>query len=192
MISIKDICGTKEDCYPRVLESTIQLAVEIAREGREGRKIGTLFVVGDEKETLRRSKNLILDPLRGHPYRSKEIGDPEVRETIKELAQLDGAFIVSASGIVMSAARHINTSVEGINLPLGLGSRHMAAASISRETEAVAIVVSKSAVVRVFNGGHIVAEILPEFRVSSNASIKIKETQQEGKTTDLKIVNGNK
>ena len=50
------ICGPKKKCDTEVLESTIQLAVEIAREGREGRKIGTLFVVSDEKETLKRSR----------------------------------------------------------------------------------------------------------------------------------------
>ena len=38
----------------RTLEQVLQLAVEIAREGREGRKIGTLFVIGDVEETLRR------------------------------------------------------------------------------------------------------------------------------------------
>jgi DNA integrity scanning protein DisA with diadenylate cyclase activity len=33
---------------PGVLESMIGLAVEIAREGREGRRVGTLFMLGDE------------------------------------------------------------------------------------------------------------------------------------------------
>ena len=44
----------------------MELAVEIAREGREGRKIGTLFAVGDHEEVLARSRPLILDPLAGH------------------------------------------------------------------------------------------------------------------------------
>jgi diadenylate cyclase len=34
---------------PAILESLIELAVEIAREGREGRRIGTLFMLGDEQ-----------------------------------------------------------------------------------------------------------------------------------------------
>ncbi|MBW1836974.1 MAG: DNA integrity scanning protein DisA nucleotide-binding domain protein, partial [Deltaproteobacteria bacterium] len=93
-MAFKEICGLKEYCKHEVLEHTIELAVEIAREGREGRKIGTLFIVSDENETLKRSKNLILDPLYGHPKEAKKICDPNVRETIKELAQLDGAFIV--------------------------------------------------------------------------------------------------
>ena len=73
----------------RVLEQTIALAVEIAREGREERKIGTLFVVGDSEAVLRSSRPLILDPLAGHPDEKKRIKDPDVREALKELAQLN-------------------------------------------------------------------------------------------------------
>ncbi len=63
------------DCDPTVLELTIQLAVEMAREGREGKRIGTIFVLGDEEETLKRSHPLILDPLEGHPSEHKKIHD---------------------------------------------------------------------------------------------------------------------
>ena len=86
-----------------------------------------------------------------------------MRETVKELAQLDGAFVVSEDGVVVSACRYLDTSSHEIKLPLGLGSRHMAAASITRQTDAMAVVVSESSVVRVFDGGAIVAEIIPEF-----------------------------
>jgi diadenylate cyclase len=144
----------------QVLESVMLLAVEIAREGREGRKIGTMFVVFDSTETLKHSKPLILDPLWHHEQ--KHIDDPNLRETVKELAQLDGAFIVSEDGIVLSACRYINATSEGIELPMGLGSRHMAGASISKETDAVSVVVSESSMVRVFQNGRIVAEIMPE------------------------------
>lgn len=50
-----------------VLEQVVTLALEIAREGREGRKIGTLFVIGDSENVLEHSKPLIYDPLAGHP-----------------------------------------------------------------------------------------------------------------------------
>jgi diadenylate cyclase len=150
------------DIEVEVIDQTVQLAVEIAREGREGRKIGTLFTIGDEAAVLQRSTNLILDPLLYHPDELKYIGDPSMRETVKELAQLDGGFVVTARGVVCSACRYINASAEGLSLTLGLGSRHMAAASISRRTKALAVVVSESSVVRVFNDGAIVAEIIPE------------------------------
>ncbi len=91
----EDICSERREVNSRVLEQTVALAVEIAREGREGRKIGTLFVVGDSHKVLKHSKPLILDPLYGHPDERKRIDDPDVRETLKELAQLDGAFVVS-------------------------------------------------------------------------------------------------
>src|SRR5215217_6515007 len=105
----EDICSERREVDTRVLEQTVALAVEIAREGREGRKIGTLFVVGDTEEVMRTSRPLILDPLFGHPDERKHIADPNVRETLKELAQLDGAFVVSDEGVVVSAARYVDT-----------------------------------------------------------------------------------
>jgi DNA integrity scanning protein DisA with diadenylate cyclase activity len=158
----EEICTEKREVDTRVLEQTVSLAVEIAREGREGRKIGTLFVVGDSGAVTKRSKPLILDPLRGHPDEDKQIEDPDVRETIKELAQLDGAFLISNRGVVISAARYIDAASEDLELPLGLGSRHMAGASISRQTRAVAVVVSESSMVRMFDDGELVSEIVPE------------------------------
>jgi diadenylate cyclase len=158
----EEICSEKRQVDKRVLEQTVSLAVEIAREGREGRKIGTLFVVGDSGEVERRSKPLILDPLHGHPDESKQIEDPDMRETIKELAQLDGAFLVSNGGVVLSAARYIDAASDDLDLPLGLGSRHVAGASISRQTRAVAVVVSESSMVRMFDDGELVSEIVPE------------------------------
>jgi len=159
---LRDICTDKRDINLGTLEQVIILAVEIAREGREGRKIGTMFIISDAQETLRRSKPLILDPLWHHPDHKKRLADPNLRETLKELAQLDGAFIVSDEGVVLSACRYINASAEGIELPLGLGSRHMAAASITRQTKAIGVVVSESAVVRIFDDGEIISEIIPE------------------------------
>jgi len=158
----EEICSEKRQVNADVLKQTVSLAVEIAREGREGRKIGTLFVVGDSGEVMKRSKPLILDPLLGHPDEDKQIESPDVRETIKELAQLDGAFLVSESGVVLSAARYIDAASDNLDLLLGLGSRHMAGASISQQTSAVAVVVSESSMVRMFDDGELVSEIVPE------------------------------
>ena len=158
----EEICSEKRQVNAEVLKQTVSLAVEIAREGREGRKIGTLFVVGDSRAVIKRSKPLILDPLQGHADEDKRIVDPDMRETIKELAQLDGAFLVSNSGVVLSAARYIDAASDSLDLPLGLGSRHMAGASISRQTSAVAVVVSESSMVRMFDDGELVSEIVPE------------------------------
>ena len=147
---------------PDILESLIGLAVEIAREGREGRRIGTLFTLGDENAVLARSRALILDPLLGHPESSRHLRNLNLRGTIKELAQLDGGFVVSHAGIVVSACRYLDAVATEIDVPLGLGSRHIAAANMSAVTKAVGIVVSESSVVRLFCHGRLVGEIIPE------------------------------
>lgn len=167
---IAGICSSKRKINVKTLEHVITLAIEIAREGREGKKIGTIFVVSDSEEVLKSSRPLILDPLLGHPIDKRQIDSPNMRETIKELSLLDGGFIVSDEGTVLSATRYINSSSEDINLPLGLGSRHMAGASVSKKTNAVAVVVSESSVVRVFDDGEIVSEIIPELWMFHNSS----------------------
>jgi diadenylate cyclase len=154
------------------LEQVLQLAVEIAREGREGRKIGTLFVVGDVEATLQRSRPLLLDPLYGHPRDLVHVSRPEFRETVKELAQLDGAFLVDEDGTFVAAGRYVDIELAspGSFMP-GLGTRHAAAASISQTTGASAIVVSQSSVVRVFANGEMRAEIIPELFLMSKRQL---------------------
>jgi diadenylate cyclase len=147
---------------PATLTAVTDLAIEIAREGREGRRIGTLFTVGAETQVLERSRCLILDPLAGHPVQQRQVEEPDVRETIKELAQLDGGFIIAGTGIALSACRYFESTLPQSELPLGLGTRHIAAASISATTGAVAIVVSESSIVRLYAGGTLITEILPE------------------------------
>src|SRR5918993_1928101 len=100
------ICTPSRGINRDTLEHVIVLAVEIAREGREGRRIGTLFTVGDADEVLKRSRPLILDPLYGHPREKRLLLDPDTRETIKELEQLGGAFVISDDGVAVSACRY--------------------------------------------------------------------------------------
>jgi diadenylate cyclase len=182
------ICPHKRGIDRAILEQVITLAVEIAREGREGRKIGTMFTVYDADAVLQRSKCLILDPLLGHPDHVKRVDDHSLRETIKELAQLDGAFVVDHNGVVVSACRYLNAFSEGIDLPLGLGSRHMAGASISKKTRAVAVVVSESAIVRVFDQGELVSEIIPELWMLSRYSLHLTQPYSERTEEQLTVV----
>ncbi|MEW6737433.1 MAG: diadenylate cyclase [Acidobacteriota bacterium] len=170
-----------------IIESAIGLAVEIARDGREGRRIGTIFIIGDEQRVLEHSRPLILDPLAGHPDEVKHINDANLRGTIKELAQLDGAFVFSAGGIALSACRYIDTDISRIELPLGLGSRHLAAASITNVTRALGIVVSESAMVRVFFNGGMVAEIIPELWMISRRCVHLTGHYIEHDIKDLAI-----
>jgi len=86
---LDDIDLHGSNASPATLAAVTDLAIEIAREGREGRSIGILFTVGAETHVLQHSRCLILDPLAGE-------------STLSEYEQ-----------------------------PLGLGTRHIAAASIS-------------------------------------------------------------
>ena len=184
----EEICTERRQVDTRVLEQTVALAVEIAREGREGRKIGTLFVVGDSEEVLRRSRPMILDPLHGHPDELKRIDDPDVRETLKELAQLDGAFVVSEEGVVLSAARYIDAVSESLSVPLGLGSRHMAAASVSKQTGAVAVAVSESSMVRMFDDGELVSEIIPELWMFDGYTTRLQGNTFTRRGEDITVI----
>jgi diadenylate cyclase len=156
----------------RTLESVVHLAVELAREGREGRKVGTLFVIGDVENVLAQSRSLLLDPLYGHSEDLLHVERPEFRETVKELSQLDGAFVVKDDGTFVSAGRYVDVEVGAAeNFLPGLGTRHAAAASVSRQTNAIGVVVSQSSVVRVFAKGEVRAEIIPELFLMSKEGL---------------------
>jgi len=147
------------------LKLVVDLAVEIGREGREGQPIGTMFIVGDTRKVLAASRPVGFDPVRGYSRAERNLFDPRVREGIKEIAQLDGAIIVSSEGIVEAACRYVDSSAADITLSKGLGARHWAAAAISRATKAIAITVSKSnGTVRIFQNGEVVLRIEPQFR----------------------------
>jgi DNA integrity scanning protein DisA with diadenylate cyclase activity len=184
-------CGLDVDergIRAEAMQQVVLLAVEIAREGREGNRVGTLFTVGDVQAVLARSRCLILDPLLGHPDEVKHVNSPDMRETVKELAQLDGAFVLDGRGVVVSATRYLDSSSRGIVLPLGFGSRHMAAASITRETRAVAVVVSLSSMVRIFKDGGLITEILPEVWLLSRHGVHVPLPKPEIKAEDIALL----
>jgi diadenylate cyclase len=184
----KPICEQLPRCKKENLEPVIELAVEIAREGREGRRIGTLFTFGDAEAVLARSRPLILDPLAGHSDESRNIRDLNLRGTVKELAQLDGAFVISNGGFVVSACRYLDAMASDVVLPFGLGSRHVAGASISAVTGAVAIVVSESAMVRVFDNGGLIAEIIPELWLLSHHNVQLRGPYAEERKGDIAVL----
>ena len=156
------ICSKLSNCPEEVLEPLLELAIEIAREGREGRRIGTLLTIGDAEAVMAWSRPLILNPFEGHPSNRRHIASTDLRGTVKELAQLDGAFVVSNDGVFLAAGRYLDTNGAKVQVPFGLGSRHIAAAFISFATDTVAIAVSESSIVRVFQHGLMMAEIIPE------------------------------
>jgi DNA integrity scanning protein DisA with diadenylate cyclase activity len=145
---------------PDVFETVLKLAMELATQGREGRAVGTIFVLGDDEKVLQLSRQMIINPFKGYSEDELSVHAPELREAIKEFSVIDGAFIIRGDGVLLTAGRHLNAAVEGENLPQGLGSRHMAAAGITSFTDSIAIVISESTgSVRIFKKGNIFMEI---------------------------------
>ena len=148
------------DIQEPVFDAVYEIAAEISREGREGKPVGTTFVLGDTPRVLARSRQLILNPFEGHPREARRITRPELRETIKELAQLDGAFVVSGDGVVCAGGRYITIDMSAAAVPKGLGTRHASVAGITQETRSVGIVVSQSGGrISLFKDGRVVKVI---------------------------------
>lgn len=144
----------------KVVKTTLELAIDIGKEGREGEPVGTLFVIGDSKRVLHHSRSMTFDPFRGYSDKEKNICNPDIHEGVKEVSLMDGAFIIREDGVILSGGRYISASVRGLTLPKGLGARHVAAAAITKTTRAIALAISESTgTVRVFNQGKIVLQI---------------------------------
>ncbi len=124
--------------------AVVDISLDIGALGREGKAVGTTFVIGDTDHVIRHSHQAVFNPFKGYPKRERMITRSEVVESIKELAKLDGAFLISEDGEVMAAGRHLDARSVLTKQLRGLGSRHRAAAGITRMTDAIAIVVSES------------------------------------------------
>lgn len=144
-----------------IFEAVLNLAVELASQGREGKPVGTIFVLGDHQKVMQFSRQTIFNPFHGYPEEERNILNPELRETMKEFSALDGAFVLREDGVVLCAGRHLSAALAStVDLPRGLGSRHVAAAGITSVTQAIAIVISESTGdVRIFKDGKIFLEI---------------------------------
>ena len=149
-----------EAVQPEVFNAVLNIACELAAKGRENRKIGTLFVLGDEKKVMQLSRQMIINPFLGYSEKQRNILNPELEETIKEFSAIDGAFIINSKGAIVTAGRHLNAALDTRDFPAGLGSRHIAAAGITNVTKAVAIVISESSGnVSVFKNGKLFVTI---------------------------------
>ena len=149
-----------ESVRPEVFNAVLNLACEIAAQGRESKKIGTIFVLGDEEKVLQLSRQMIINPFLGYSEEQRNILNPELNETIKEFSAIDGAFIIKENGAIITAGRHLSAALDSRDFPAGLGSRHIAAAGITNVTKAVAIVISESSGnVSVFKNGKLFVTI---------------------------------
>ncbi len=137
-----------------VMESIIDIALELSEEGREGKTIGTAFIITVNTPINKYTKQLVLNPFEKE---EKNIKDHEIKESIKEFSQLDGVFIINKDGKIISTGTYIDINSDNINLPMGLGTRHRNCAALTKETDAIAIVVSESGgIVRIFKNGQMI------------------------------------
>ncbi|MHB8138939.1 MAG: DNA integrity scanning protein DisA nucleotide-binding domain protein [Smithellaceae bacterium] len=149
-----------EAVQPEVFNAALNIACELAAQGREGRRVGTIFVLGDDEKVLQLSRQMIMNPFQGYAEDERNILNPDLEETIKEYSSIDGAFVIKCNGVIVTAGRHLNAALESKDFPSGLGSRHIAAAGITHVTKAVAMVVSQSTGdVSVFKNGKLFVAI---------------------------------
>jgi DNA integrity scanning protein DisA with diadenylate cyclase activity len=161
VLTSQNITDITEGVNPEVFSEALNIVLELAAQGREGRKVGTIFVLGDHERVLQLSRQMIINPFLGYTEEERNILNPELLETIKELSAIDGAFVIKDNGAIVTAGRHLNAATESKDFPQGLGSRHIAAAGITDVTHAIAIVLSESTGnVSVFKNGKIFVSIL--------------------------------
>ncbi|KAF1078691.1 diadenylate cyclase [Methanogenium sp. MK-MG] len=158
-----------DDLVPRgVMTAVLQLALEIAVEGREGHSIGTAFIIGNIEEILSHSHSAIINPYQGHRKEVRDITDRSNWESVKEFAQLDGVFVVDTTGSIQSAGRYIDVRGDELSLPPGMGGRHRATASLTRIIPAVGVTISESGgMVRVFRNGECWLTVRSDLRIKN-------------------------
>lgn len=167
------------------LRAVVDLAMEIGREGREGKPVGTMFVVGDTKRVLSMARPLNFNPFRGYSNAERDIRDRKVREQIKDIAQMEGAIVIRRDGVAEAACMYLDVLAEGITLSKGLGSRHWAAAAISRKTRSIAVAVSQSSgTVRIFQDGKLMLHIEPLARPMIWRHFEMEAQDDDGVSTN--------
>ena len=155
----------------REFASIIDIVLRFAEEGREGNSIGTIFVLGDVQELQPYLRQLVLNPCKGHPRKQLSVHHPGLFETLREFAALDGGFVVSRQGTVVSAGTYFDAPAPTEYLSPGLGARHAAAMGITVKSSAVAIALSESSgTVTIFQKGKKILE-LEKPKAAQSASV---------------------
>jgi DNA integrity scanning protein DisA with diadenylate cyclase activity len=136
--------------------------MELGRGSSDGKPLGSCFVVGDIKTVLRFSRQLMINPFRSY---TMNIKDRRQWDLLKKYAFFDGAFIIDDSGSIVAAQRYLSASIQ-VEIPPGLGTRHLAVAAITAATKAKGVTVSgENGVVRIFEQGRIKAKIDPGSKI---------------------------
>ncbi len=165
-LSTNKIMKKLKECTERVdasvLRSVLNVALEIASQGHEGKSFGTAFIIGDSNEVMRRSHPLVMNPFEGQTNNCN-IVNPECWETVKSFAQIDGIYVITGKGMIRAAGRYLDIDAKDMSVQKGLGGRHTSAAAITRDTETIAVTVSSSGgTIRIFKDGLELLKIEPD------------------------------
>jgi PAS domain S-box-containing protein len=156
----KDQVVADTDIKEEVFDAVFHICTEISVEGREGKAVGTTFLIGDAENVMGKSRQIMLNSFEGHPPEMRIVTNPDLKENIKEFAQLDGAFVVSGDGFIEASGRYITVDTSGVKLPKGMGTRHNSVAAMTHVTKTVGIVVSQSGGgITLFKNGQILKKI---------------------------------
>lgn len=160
IITGKASTNLSDNISPEVFETLLNISIELAGKGREGKPVGTIFVIGDEEKVLQFSKQMVINPFKGYTEEERNIHNPSMKETLREFSTMDGAFVISGDGIILTAGVFLSAAGgDESMLQRGLGSRHIAASGITALTKSLAFVISESSGdLRIFKDGKILME----------------------------------
>ena len=145
-----------------VLAAAVEIALELGRAGQSGRPVGTAFIIGESKAVLRLSRQLMINPFESY---NANITDRVHWDLLKKYAVFDGAFVVDRNGFIVAAHRYLNAKAR-VKVPEGLGTRHLAVASMTAATHAKGVTVSgEDGIVRIFEFGVMKAKINPNSKI---------------------------
>jgi diadenylate cyclase len=162
-VALSEMIKLTNGIRPSVMEAALRVACKIGVVARRGKRLGALFTVGDSDKVLEESRQMVLNPFLGHKDADRMLTNPKIHDMLIELAKLDGAFIIRGDGFIRTAAAYLATPEIDVDVPAGLGARHIAAAATTARSHATAIVVSATdGFVRAFSGGKLVLQMDPD------------------------------
>ena len=162
-VALSEMVKLTNGIRPSVMEAAVQVACKIGQVARRGKRVGALLTIGDSDKVIEDSRQMILNPFLGHTDADRMLTNPKIHDMLIELAKLDGAFILRGDGFIRTAAAFLATPEVDVEVPPGLGSRHIAAAAVTAGSSATAVVVSATdGFVRLFSGGRLVLQMDPD------------------------------
>jgi len=163
-VQIAELVKVTNGIRASVLQAALVVACKIGRASRAGAPLGAIFLLGDSVRVREGSRQLIPNPFQAVDPARRMLTDVKLHDTLIELSKLDGAFVARGDGCIEAAGVFLASTSSDVDLPNGLGTRHVAAAMATKRSMATAVVVSATdGNVRVFTGGSLVLQMDPEF-----------------------------